>query len=47
MVEAFKAVIGGAVSGDIVVITFSGHGTYVPDINGDEVDGLDEGSVPL
>ena len=46
MVDAFKAVIGGAVSGDMVVITFAGHGTYVPDINGDEVDGLDEALCP-
>ena len=30
----------------MVVITFSGHGTYVPDLNGDEVDGLDEALCP-
>ena len=46
MVAGFKSVIGGAGSGDLVVITFSGHGTYVPDLNGDEVDGLDEGLCP-
>ena len=46
MVDAFKAVIGGAAKGDVVVITFSGHGTYVPDLNGDEVDGLDEALCP-
>jgi hypothetical protein len=46
LVEAFHAVIGGAASGDTVVITFSGHGTYVPDTNGDEIDGLDEALCP-
>ena len=34
-------------SGDTVVITYSGHGTYVPDINGDELDGLDEAPVSV
>jgi len=46
MVEGFKTVIGGAASGDLVVITYSGHGTYVPDASGDEIDGLDEGLCP-
>ena len=46
MVAAFKSVIGGAVKGDLVVITYSGHGTYVPDTSGDEADGLDEGLCP-
>ena len=38
MVAGFKSVIDTAVSDDLVVITFSGHGTYVPDLNGDEVE---------
>ena len=46
MVEGFKSIIGGASSGDVVLISFSGHGTYVPDLNGDEVDGLDEALCP-
>lgn len=46
MVSGIRALIGGAVSGDVTVITYSGHGTYVPDTNGDEVDGLDEGLCP-
>ncbi len=46
MVKGFRSVIGGAASGDVVVITFSGHGTYVPDRDGDEVDGLDEALCP-
>jgi uncharacterized caspase-like protein len=46
MAEGFKSIIGAAASGDVVAITFSGHGTYVPDLNGDELDGLDEGLCP-
>jgi metacaspase-1 len=29
-------------SGDIFVLTYSGHGGQLPDLNGDEADGLDE-----
>lgn len=46
MVQALTSVIGGAASGDSLVITFSGHGTYQPDSDGDEVDGLDEALCP-
>jgi hypothetical protein len=46
MVAALKQLIGTADAEDVVVITFSGHGTYVPDTNGDEVDGLDEALCP-
>lgn len=46
MSKALKTVIGGAKKGDTVVITFSGHGTVVPDESGDEVDGYDEGLCP-
>jgi hypothetical protein len=47
MSKAFKTIVSGAKKGDSVVITFSGHGTYVPDLNGDEVDGLDEALCPF
>lgn len=46
MVSGMQSLIASAVSGDVVVITYSGHGTYVPDTNGDEVDGLDEALCP-
>ena len=46
MVAGFRDVIGRADKADLVVITFSGHGTFVPDNNGDEVDGFDEGLCP-
>ena len=32
--------------GDTLVITYSGHGTWVPDQNGDEPDGRDEALCP-
>ncbi len=31
-----------AEKGDVVVVTFSGHGSFVPDLDGDEDDGNDE-----
>jgi metacaspase-1 len=46
MREAFRHVVGAAAAGDSVVITYSGHGTYAPDENGDESDGLDEALCP-
>lgn len=33
-------------TGDAVVITYSGHGTWVPDLDGDEPDGRDEAICP-
>jgi hypothetical protein len=38
--------LAGAGSGDTVVITYSGHGTWVRDDNGDEPDGRDEALCP-
>lgn len=29
-------------SGDILLVTYSGHGNQVPDVDGDETDGIDE-----
>ncbi len=46
MVAAITALIGAARSGDTLVITYSGHGTWVPDSSGDEPDGRDEGLCP-
>ena len=46
MVKAMSDLIGKASKGDSVVITFSGHGTYQPDTDGDEADGLDEALCP-
>jgi metacaspase-1 len=45
-VKSFLDIIGNYInnsqSGDYIVITFSGHGTQVPDKSGDEENGLDE-----
>ena len=46
MVEEMKAVIGRAARGDLVVITYSGHGTWQPDDDGDEADFRDEALCP-
>jgi metacaspase-1 len=43
---AIKSLIGSARSDDSVVLTYSGHGTFVPDENGDEPDGRDEALCP-
>jgi hypothetical protein len=44
--EAIKSVIARAKSGDVVAIQYSGHGSFVPDTNGDEPDGNDECICP-
>jgi len=46
MREAMEKVIRPAKSGDLVVIQYSGHGSFVPDRNGDEPDGVDESLCP-
>jgi hypothetical protein len=46
MIAAFRALIGGAADGDTLVVTYSGHGTWVPDSSGDEPDGRDEALCP-
>ena len=39
--------VANAKRGDSVVITYSGHGTWVPDTSGDEPDGRDEAICPV
>jgi hypothetical protein len=46
MVDAMGKLIASATKGDSLIITYSGHGTYQPDSDGDEVDGLDEALCP-
>jgi metacaspase-1 len=41
-----KSMIDAAEKGDSVLLQYSGHGTYVPDKNGDETDGTDECLCP-
>lgn len=46
MVETIGNLITSAVKGDTLIITYSGHGTWVPDSSGDEPDGRDEALCP-
>ena len=46
MVEAMADLVSGATPGDTVVVQYSGHGSYVPDEDGDEPDGTDECLCP-
>jgi metacaspase-1 len=46
MMEAMKDIIGNAEKGDSVILQYSGHGSYVPDKEGDESDGTDECLCP-
>jgi hypothetical protein len=47
MIAAYKNVVRQSKPGDSIFLQFSGHGTRVPDLNGDEEDGYDEALVPL
>lgn len=46
MTQSIAGLIEGATHGDSIVVTYSGHGTWVPDSSGDEPDGRDEGLCP-
>ena len=46
MVEKIGDLITSAVKGVSLIITYSGHGTWVPDRSGDEADGRDEALCP-
>ena len=46
MLASMKAIVAKAKLGDSIVFTFSGHGSYIPDANGDEPDGKDECLCP-
>ncbi|MEW6363152.1 MAG: caspase family protein [Acidobacteriota bacterium] len=46
MRSAMLAAVTGASAGDLVVIQYSGHGSFVPDEDGDEPDGTDECLCP-
>jgi metacaspase-1 len=46
MRAGIAALVEGAKAGDSVVIQYSGHGSFVPDEDGDEPDGTDECLCP-
>ncbi len=43
---AIASIVTGARRGDSIVVQFSGHGSFVPDLDGDEPDGTDECLCP-
>lgn len=43
---SIQTIIATAKSGDLVVVQYSGHGSFVPDEDGDEPDGTDECLCP-
>ena len=45
--DAIAALVSGLSPGCTGVVTFSGHGTWLPDMDGDEPDGRDEALVPV
>ena len=47
MLDALKGMLARASSGDVLVFQYSGHGTQMPDEDGDEADGFDEAFVPV
>ena len=44
--KSIESLVKGARSGDTLVVQFSGHGSFVPDEDGDEPDGTDECICP-
>jgi hypothetical protein len=46
MRKAIKLLVGSAKGRDSVIIQYSGHGSFVPDVDGDEPDGTDECLCP-
>lgn len=46
MIEEIKKLIANSLPGDTAVLQYSGHGSYVDDVDGDEPDGRDEVLCP-
>jgi metacaspase-1 len=46
LVQALERLMTGAATGDSLVFTFSGHGSWLPDDDGDEPDARDEMMCP-
>lgn len=47
IVQAVRLMINNMQPGDVSFVTYSGHGTWVPDQDGDEPDGRDEAVCPI
>ena len=46
IVESIQRLVADAREGDVAVLTYSGHGTWIPDVNGDEPDHRDDCLCP-
>lgn len=46
MIEKLTWLLSGASKGDLLIFYFSGHGSQVPDVQGEESDGIDEVICP-
>lgn len=46
MHQSIQSLVQGATSGDVIVITYSGHGSWIPDLDNDEPDARDEVLCP-
>lgn len=46
IIENLESLVDLSKKGDSMVVTYSGHGSYVPDEDGDEPDGIDECLCP-
>jgi uncharacterized caspase-like protein len=46
IIDGIKWLVARAVSGDVLIFYYSGHGSQVADLNGDELDGKDETICP-
>lgn len=47
IIDALNTMIQQSRSGDILVVQYSGHGTHVPDLDGDEISGQDQAICPV
>lgn len=47
IVDRLRAGLAAVGAGDTFVFTYSGHGTWMPDLDGDEPDGRDEAFCPF
>jgi hypothetical protein len=45
--DAFQRITQYSQAGDVVFVHYSGHGSRIPDLDGDESDGYDETLVPV
>jgi hypothetical protein len=47
IIESLSSMVAAAAPGDVLVLQYSGHGTQVADLDGDETDRYDEAFVPV